>query len=97
MNAKDAILLNDADHVATVLRQIEQGESISIARPSGSLDITAKETIPAFHKIAIKSLSAGLDTLKYGDSIGVIITDVEEGALVHIHNLRSNRAVSSKR
>ena len=91
MNTKKAILLDKADNVATVLRPIEQGESVSII---GSGDIIAKEAIPIFHKMAIKPLSSGSSVLKYGDSIGVLINDVEEGALVHIHNLRSNRAVS---
>lgn len=97
MKAKDAILLDEADNVATVLRQIEQGESVSIAGSSGLFDVIAKETIPIFHKIAIKPLSSGSEIFKYGDSIGVLVTDVEHGALVHVHNLRSNRAVSSKK
>lgn len=96
MNPGDAILLDEADDVATALRQLEQGESVSIDGPNKSFDIVVKETIPAFHKIAIKPLSAGSNTLKYGDSIGVLIADVEKGTLVHIHNLRSNRAVSTK-
>ena len=94
MNASDAILLDEADDVATALRQIEQGESASIAGPSGLLYVVARETIPIFHKIAIKPLSSGSDVLKYGDSIGVLVTSVKIGALVHVHNLRSNRAIA---
>jgi hypothetical protein len=97
MSVKDAILLDKADDVATVLRQIEQGESVAIDGPVAPLDIVAGETIPIFHKIAIRPLSSGSQILKYGDSIGVLVTDVEEGALVHIHNLRSSRAVSPRK
>ncbi|MEM8950252.1 MAG: UxaA family hydrolase [Pseudomonadota bacterium] len=94
MTIDDALLLDELDNVATALRRIEPGESVSIGGPGGSLNIVASEMIPTFHKIAIRSLPAGSDVLKYGDSVGVLIADVEAGALVHIHNLRSNRAVS---
>jgi hypothetical protein len=97
MSTKDAILLDRADDVATVLRPIEQGETVSVEGSNGLLNVIAKETIPIFHKIAIKPLSAGWRVSKYGDTIGVLITNVEEGALVHVHNLRSKRAVSMKR
>ena len=97
MSVRDAILLDEADHVATVLRRIEVGETVVIAGSSGVFDVVAKETIPIFHKIAIKQLSSGSGISKYGNSIGVLIADVKKGALVHVHNLRSNRAVACKK
>ncbi|MGI9437011.1 MAG: UxaA family hydrolase [Geminicoccaceae bacterium] len=93
MKAPDAVLLDEADQVATVLHPIEPGMTVMIAAPKHYLRIIATETIPLFHKIAIQPLSKGSDVLKYGDSIGVLITDVDEGAHVHIHNLHSRRAV----
>ena len=90
-------MLDKADDVATVLREIEAGECVSIAGPSGPLNVVAKERIPIFHKIAIKPLPSGTDVLKYGDSIGVLVTDAEKGALVHVRNLRSKRAISNKK
>lgn len=97
MSNGDAILLDKADDVATVLREIEEGESVSIVGPSDPLSIVAKERIPIFHKIAIKPLPSGADVLKYGDSIGVLVTDIDKGALVHVHNLRSRRAGANKK
>ncbi len=89
-------MLDKADNVATVLREIEAGESVSIAGPSGPLNVVASERIPIFHKIAIKPLPSGADVLKYGDSIGVLVTNIDKGTLVHVHNLRSNRAVTDQ-
>ncbi len=93
MSAPDAVLLDEADQVATVLHSIKPGIAVLIAAPKQQFQIIATEPIPIFHKIAIKPLSKGSDVLKYGDSIGVLITDVDEGAHVHIHNLHSRRAV----
>jgi len=97
LNAKDAILLDETDHVATVLRRIEPGETVSIAGPGAPFDIVAKEAIPIFHKVAIKPLPSASDVLKYSETIGMVITNVEQGALVHVHNLRSKRAVSPRK
>lgn len=97
MNDTDAILLDPADHVATVLRQIAPGEILSIAGPGGIGEVIAAEPIPIFHKIAIRALPSGADVLKYGDTIGVLIAAVDQGALVHVHNLRSKRAADQRR
>lgn len=94
MNVKnDAIVLSDADHVATVLRPIKAGETVTVSSPNGIVQIIAAEPIPIFHKIALRLLRQGSDILKYGDSIGTLISDVEAGAHVHVHNLRSKRAL----
>ncbi|MGI9508942.1 MAG: UxaA family hydrolase, partial [Geminicoccaceae bacterium] len=90
----DAVLLDDTDHVATVLHRIEAGETVLMAAPNGPVRITAIEPIPIFHKIAVKALPEGLDILKHGSSIGVLLADVDRGALVHVHNLRSRRALT---
>ena len=90
---KDAIVLNDADQVATVLRPIKAGEAVFVSSPKGIVRIVAVESIPIFHKIALRSLRQGSDILKYGESIGILISDIEAGVHVHVHNLRSKRAV----
>ena len=95
MKAPDAVLLDEADQVATVLHPIEPGMTVLIAAPKRQFQIIATETIPTFHKIAIQPLSKASAVLKYGDSIGVLISDVDEGAHVHIHNLHSRRAVKT--
>ena len=95
MSGVDAVLLDEADQVATALHPIEPGMTVLIAAPKQPFQIIATEPIPIFHKIAVKPLSAGSDVLKYGGTIGVLVTDVDEGAHVHTHNLHSRRAVKT--
>jgi altronate hydrolase len=47
------------------------------------------EDVPAGHKIALQSISAGETILKYGYSIGAATRDIPPGAHVHTHNLAS--------
>ncbi|MGI9500343.1 MAG: UxaA family hydrolase [Geminicoccaceae bacterium] len=95
MSAGEAILLDQADQVATVLRTVQPGETVVISTPDGERHVVAREVIPMCHKIAMTSLSAGSDVVKYGETIGILIADVEEGALIHLHNLRSKRALKA--
>ncbi|MGI9418272.1 MAG: UxaA family hydrolase [Geminicoccaceae bacterium] len=95
MTRPNAVLLDEADHVATVLRAVQPGETVLASSPAGERRVISKDTIPIFHKIAMAALSTGSDILKFGEPIGVLTADVEAGALVHLHNLRSKRARSS--
>jgi hypothetical protein len=92
VSAADAIQLDTLDQVATVLRRVRPGETVEVAAPDRQYRVTATEAIPIYHKIALRTLPAGADVRKYGDVIGRLTAPVAEGALVHLHNLRSRRA-----
>ncbi len=53
--------------------------------------LTAKADIPIGHKVALKPLKAGDTVIKYGEDIGKMIGDVEEGGHVHTQNLKTKR------
>ena len=92
MSSRDAILLDQNDNVATSLRRIVPGETVVVAAASGDRHVIAAESIPIFHKISMTALSKGAKVVKHGDVIGILSADADEGALVHVHNLRSLRA-----
>lgn len=48
---------------------------------------TVREAIPAGHKIALKPIAAGQPVRKYGQVIGVALSDIAAGDWVHVHNL----------
>jgi (2R)-sulfolactate sulfo-lyase subunit alpha len=47
--------------------------------------------VPIGHKIALKDLKSGDTAIKYGEDIGKFVADVEKGAHVHTHNLKTKR------
>lgn len=82
-----ALRLDGADSVAVTLDELEVGEPCLL--PEGGA-ITARDRIPRGHKIAVRRVASGEAVVKYGHPIGVAISDIEVGAWVHAHNLRSN-------
>lgn len=82
-----AIVISDADNVATALEPIAAGDAVS----AGGVTVTATEAIPRGHKIALRSIRAGAIVTKYGSAIGTASADIAAGAHVHTHNVASTR------
>jgi len=55
-----------------------------------ALQITAKDPIPAGHKIALKNITAKENIIKYACPIGHAVCDIPAGSHVHTHNVKSN-------
>ncbi|HEX4883943.1 MAG TPA: SMP-30/gluconolactonase/LRE family protein [Casimicrobiaceae bacterium] len=86
----DATLLSPVDDVATALRDLPAGARVRAACGSVVRDVTLLERIPLGHKLAVRTLGAGLRIRKYGEPIGRLTADVAAGAWIHDHNLASN-------
>ena len=80
------IVISDADNVATALEALDAGRVLAEA---GSL--TVREPIPRGHKIALRTIAAGAEVMKYGSPIGLATADIPAGAHVHTHNVSSAR------
>jgi len=84
-NMADPILvIHEKDNVAVALRDIEAGEEI---RFGNGPSITALESIPASHKIALRDLAQGEKVIKYGEIVGTTTMPVKKGSWVHGHNM----------
>ena len=90
----DALCLTNEDNVATVLRAVMAGETVSVRSASGITAVAAQSDIPICHKIACKTIAPGQPVIKYGEAIGIATATIERGRHVHVHNMRSNRARS---
>ncbi len=90
-----AITLDASDDVATALRELPAGETVAVSHPAGQAQLRPVEGIPAFHKVALHDLPGGTQVRKYGAVIGELTSSVPAGGLVHIHNLRSLKAVAA--
>jgi len=51
----------------------------------------AKSDIPIGHKLAIRAIAKGDTIMKYGVDIGRAIADIEPGAHLHVHNVKTKR------
>ena len=77
------IVLNQHDNVATARRTLKSGTSVS----TGESGLVLRQTIPGGHKVALVSINAGEQLVKYGQIIGFAKTGIEPGDWVHTHNV----------
>ena len=82
-----ALLLSEEDNVVTLLSLAERGDEVRILSGGGTL--AAADSIPLYHKMALRFISRGETVLKYGVAIGRARQDIPAGAWVHLHNLES--------
>jgi len=87
-----ATCLSDADNVATLLRGVAAGETVTVEAPRGRFAVVARDAIALCHKIAVADIPRGARIVKYGEIIGEAVAPIARGAWVHTHNLRSLRA-----
>lgn len=81
--ANSAILLHPQDNIAVARVPLSPGQQIEI----GGHTITAKQAIPAGHKVALVQIASGAPVLRYGECIGHAVRLIEPGEHVHEHNL----------
>ncbi len=78
----DFIQIHPKDNVAVALHAIPAGTEFA--------GIKASQDIPQGHKMALTSLQAGDQVMKYGFSIGHATASVVAGQWVHTHNMATN-------
>ena len=72
---KKAILLDEKDNVATCTSEAKP-EDMVICHGGGSAKVRAVETIPIWHKIALRPIAKGGMVYKYGEIIGETLQDI---------------------
>ncbi|EKN65272.1 SAF domain-containing protein [Neobacillus bataviensis LMG 21833] len=92
-----SIVMSDADNVATLLKEIEAGESLQFAINGEKVTLTAKQAIPFCHKIAIKPIQPSEHVVKYGQVIGAATVEIFPGEHVHVHNIEGIRGRGDKK
>lgn len=85
---KKAFVIDSADNVATALEALEPGKTSLTGAASGR-ELSVTEPVPAGHKVALRSIGAGEDIVKYGVVIGRAVKQIPAGAWVHLHCMRS--------
>lgn len=86
-DAIDAIMVSESDNVASCLRDIREGATITIMLGKDRRQVVATEPIPRGHKIAVRDIGPHDRILKYGEVIGRASGRIRVGEHVHIHNI----------
>ena len=85
MAMQDIVKIHENDNVAVALRPLAMGGALDVAGAKVSL----LEDIPQGHKFALRFIKAAEEVVKYGFRIGYAKEDIEAGAWVHVHNVRT--------
>jgi len=82
-----------SDTVGVVTVDIKAGETVNglYMDTQQPIQIKTLKEIPLGHKIAVKNMKTGDTVIKYGHDIGKVVTDIQVGDHVHIHNLKTKR------
>jgi altronate hydrolase len=75
------VRINPGDNVSVAVKPIQAGTVIA--------GLTALQSIPQGHKVALMPIARGEKIIKYGYPIGVATRDIPMGQWVHTHNVRT--------
>ena len=87
----DAIMLTDADNVATALRELTRGEEARVGVGERTFLVPVRQGIAFGHKLAVTDIRLGDAIRKYGEVIGRATQDIQSGTHAHVHNVEGLR------
>lgn len=90
MGDSHIIVVDPADNVATAVRELVAGETVTVDIGDGEAPVNVDEDVPFGHKIALEAIDEGGTVYKYGLSIGDASRPISPGEWVHVHNVESN-------
>jgi altronate dehydratase small subunit len=83
-------VVEPTDNVATALREVSAGETITVDRIDSEVTVDVVDDVAFGPKLARADVPEGGEVTKYGTSIGNATEDVAAGEWVHVHNVESN-------
>lgn len=92
----NALVLNKNDNVATAVKPLERGASISVTAGDSVVNVTLSQSIPFGHKFALEDIGCGREIIKYGETIGQATAGIKKGEHVHVHNVEGLRGRGDK-
>ena len=90
----DFIVHDKADTVGVaVVEDIQPNKELTgwIMETDETIRLKALDAVPLGHKIALQDLKSGETVLKYGHDVGRLVSDVDKGRHVHVHNMKTKR------
>jgi altronate dehydratase large subunit len=87
MSVVDSVLISDLDNCVTLAGAACVGDTVRYSGGGAEITVTARESIPIWHKMAVRPVEKGGAVFKYGAAIGVALVNIEAGQHVHVHNI----------
>lgn len=94
--AVKALVANNSDNVATLVKNAGEGDRITINNGGYEQEVVLNQSVPCFHKIALNDINKGEPVIKYGEVMGEATVDIKKGDYVHVHNVESKRGRGDK-
>ena len=88
---RDAIAIKKQDNVATAIRNMDAGASVTVGIEDEIISVIIADPISLGHKLALRPIRSGESIIKYGAVIGQATKDIALGEHVHVHNVGSTR------
>ncbi len=85
----NALLMDPSDNVVTCVEDVAAGDPVCYRNGEELCTLTAAESIPFCHKIALTSLAEGDSVIKYGELLGLTARPIEKGCWVSHENIYS--------
>ena len=82
---KKALKFDERDNVVIALEATVPGDEISVNGEASG--VTAADSVPQGHKIALRNIAKGETIYKYGHPIGLAAENISAGSYVHVHNV----------
>lgn len=80
MSERRVVILAADDDVGVAIRGLEPGDPVTEG-------VTAREAIPAGHKVALRPIARGAVVIKFAQPIGEALVDIAAGDHVHVDEL----------
>jgi altronate dehydratase small subunit len=90
MGDSHIVAVEPADNVATAIREVSEGETVTVDVGDDEVVVDVLEDVRFGHKIALEDIERGDTIIKYGLSIGQASEEIDAGEWVHVHNVESN-------
>ena len=83
----NGMFIDPKDSVVTLGGAVQPGDTVVYTDGGVRKQVTAKDEIPIYHKMAIRAVPKGGRVIKYGELIGIASSDIVPGQHVHTHNV----------
>ncbi len=83
----NGMYIDPKDCVVTLGGAVEPGDTVVYTDGGKQIEVKALDSIPVYHKMAVKPVAKGGRVIKYGELIGIASSDIVPGQHVHTHNV----------